>query len=450
MDGAMTQEELQEAVRQQTPESGALWQASQDIVPGGLLSVARKFKPYPFYTARGDGPYIWDVDGNRYIDCCTAYGVLLLGHRPPLVLEAIQAQLECGTIYGTPHPLEIEFARQFIECVPCAERMLLCNSGTEATMQAIRVMRAYSGKDKLAKFEGAYHGWHDYASWSVFADPEGMGPADRPNPVPASAGIPAAVQDTLLMLPYNESAFDLIEEHASELAGVMVEPVFGGGTIPMAREFLHKLREVTQRLGILLLFDEVITGFRLALGGAQEFYGVTADLATYGKVIGGGLPVGAVGCSREVMESVIHADFSISIAGTFSGNPLTLAAGSAVLKYLRENPQFYPEMSAKGERLRDGFNAFAASQGWPAFMTGVGSMFQIHLKDAPITAPRDMIGRLEDPLGDLQLYLRLNGLFIPWLHLAFISAAHSDEDLEEVLRIHQVSVEACLAAYDVI
>lgn len=445
----MDQETLAEALRQQTPKSGNLWQESQDVVPGGLLSLARKFKPYPFYTERGEGPYIWDVDGNRYVDCCMSYGVLLLGHRPPVVLEALRGQWERGTTYGTPHPLEIEFARQFIECVPCAERMLLCNSGTEATMQAIRVMRAFTGKDKVAKFEGAYHGWHDYASWSIYAHAGQMGPAERPHAVPESAGIPAAIEDTILMLPYNESAFDLIEEHASELAGVMIEPVFGGGTIPATKEFLQKLREVTKRAGILLLFDEVITGFRLALGGAQEFYGVLPDLATYGKIIGGGLPVGAVGCSTEMMETVIKGDMSISVAGTFSGNPLTLAAGAAVITHLRENPQIYAELSAKGDRLRNGFNDWAQSNGLPASMTGVGSMFQLHLKDSPIEAPRDMVGRLDEPLADLQLYLRLNGVFIPWLHLAFLSAAHSGDDVEEVLRVHKVSVEACLAAHGI-
>jgi glutamate-1-semialdehyde 2,1-aminomutase len=230
----------------------------------------------------------------------------------------------------------------------------------------------------------------------------------------------------------------------------MIEPVFGTGTIPTSKEFLQKLRKVTQRVGVPLLFDEVITGFRLALGGAQEYYGVTPDLATYGKIIGGGLPVGAVGCSVEMMETVLKADMSIDIAGTFSGNPLTLAVGNAVLSYLKENPQVYKELSDKGDRLRNGFNQFAREKGWPAFMTGAGSMFQIHLKESPITKPRDLLGRLDAPLSDLQLYLRLNGVFIPWLHLAFLSVAHGDEDVEEVLGIHQVAVESCLAAHDVI
>lgn len=450
MDQPKTQDELVQALIEQTPKSGELWESSQDIVPGGLLSFARKFKPYPFYTQRGQGPYIWDVDENRYIDCCMSYGVLLLGHRPQVVLDALKEQEQRGTVYGTPHPLEIQFAKRFIECVPCAERMLLCNSGTEATMQGIRIMRSFTGKDKIAKFEGGYHGWHDYAMWNIGVEAETMGPADRPNLVPMSAGMPKVIEDTLLLLPVNDSAFTLIEENADELAGVMIEPVFGTGTIPMTKEFLQKLREVTKRVGVPLLFDEVITGFRLALGGAQEFYGVEPDIATYGKIIGGGLPIGAVGCSTEYMQKVLSADLSMSVAGTFSGNPLTLAAGHALLGYLMENGHIYDELIEKGDRLRNGFNDFAKSKGMPATMTGVASLFQTHLKEAPIEVPRDTLDQHNDSLSDLQLYLRLNGVFIPWLHLAFLSAAHSEEDVEQVLRVHQVSVEASLKAYGVI
>jgi glutamate-1-semialdehyde 2,1-aminomutase len=345
--------------------------------------------------------------------------------------------------------LEISYSQQLIDCIPCAERILLCNSGTEATMQAIRIMRAFSGKDKVAKFEGGYHGWHDYASWSINIHEDAMGPADRPNPVPESAGIPEAIKDTIMVLPFNESAFDLIEENAEDLAGVMIEPVFGGGNIPATQGFLKKLRKVTGRAGVLLMFDEVITGFRLALGGAQEYYGVLPDLATYGKIIGGGLPAGAVGCSKEMMEAVIQADMSIAVAGTFSGNPMTLAAGKAVVKHLKENPQIFTGLEANGEILRGGFNGWAQSKGIPASMTGAGSMFQIHLKDSPVAKPRDLLGRLDGPLGDLQLHLRLNGVFIPWLHLAFISAAHTEQDVEQVLHVHQASVEACLTAHNV-
>lgn len=430
---------------ERTPKSGKLWREAQDVIPGGLLSVARKFKPYPFFTDRSQGAYTWDVDGNRYIDCCMNYGTQLLGHLPGLVVEAVQEQLKRGTVYGTPHPLEIQYAEKFLECVPCAERMLLCNSGTEATMQGVRIMRAYTGRDKIGKFEGGYHGWHDYAMWCVYIDPATMGPIERPNLVPSSAGIPGPVAETMLALPFDESAFDLIEEHASELAGVMIEPVVGTGAIPMTKSFLQGLREVTQKHGILLMFDEVKTGFRLALGGAQEFYGVIPDVATYGKIAGGGLPIGAVGCPKEIADAVTKYEFSISVAGTFSGNPLTLAAGNAMLGYLMENPQIYADLARKGERLRNGFNEYAKEKGLPACITGVGSFFQSHLTKGPVNTPRDMLSQPMDAIYDLQLFLRLGGVFVPWFHDAFLSTAHSDEDVEDVLRVHKESVEATLA-----
>ena len=448
MEQPKNREELLQELRDRTPKSGKMWQDAQDFVPGGLLSVSRKFEPYPFYTHRGEGSYIWDVDENRYIDCSTAYGVLLLGHRPAVVTRAVLEQEQRGILFCTPHPLEIAYAERFIDCVPCAERMLLCNSGTEATMQGARIMRAFTGRKKIAKFEGGYHGWHDYAMWNVYFDPDKMGPIERPNPMPDTAGIPEEVQETILILPLDEAAFDIIEENASELAGVMIEPVIGVGALPVGKEFLQKLREVTQRHGIPLMFDEVKTGFRMALGGAQEYWGVIPDLATYGKIAGGSMPVGAVGCSIEIMDAVTQDDFSISVAGTFSGNPITLAAGHAMLGYLMENPHIYDELEQKGNRLRGGFNEYMEAKKLPACMTGIGSFFQSHMKTPPIATPRDMLGQYTDALFDMQLFLRLNGVHIAWLHDAFISAAHSDQDVEEVLRAHIVSAEAALELHN--
>lgn len=439
--------ELLKALVDATPKSGAMWRDAQEFVPGGLLSVARKFQPYPFYTHHGEGAYIWDVDENRYIDCSNSYGVLLLGHRPGVVTRAIHEQEQLGTVYGTPHPLEITYAERFISCVPCAEEMLLCNSGTEATMQGVRIMRAYTGKKKIGKFEGGYHGWHDYAMWNVNMHPDEMGPIERPNAIADSAGIPEEIQGTMLILPLEEAAFDLIEENASELAGVMIEPVIGIGALPVGKEFLQKLRNVTQRLGIPLMFDEVKTGFRLALGGAQEYWGVIPDLATYGKIIGGGMPIGAVGCSKKMMEAVTQYDFSISVAGTFSGNPMTLAAGYAQIGYLMENKHIYNELERKGKRIRDGFNDYMRSKNLPASMTGVSSFFQSHMKPLPIKTPRDMIGQHSDALYDMQLFLRYNRVHVAWFHDAFLSTAHSDQDIEDILHAHQVSAEASLAMH---
>jgi len=438
----MTSDEMLQELANRTPKSGKLWEASQDLVPGGLLSQARRFKPYPGYAYRAEGQDISDIYGNRYIDCTMSFGVHLLGHCPPPVVDAMRNQVERGTSFGAPHPHEIEFTKRFVECVPCAKMAMLCNTGTEATLIGIRLMRASRGKGKIAKFEGTYHGWHDYAQWSVYIDPNNMGPEDAPKQVAASGGIPDAVRDTVMMLPLTEKAFDMIEEHADELAGVMIEPVFGGGTIPVSEAYLAKLREVTERTGVLLMFDEVITGFRIALGGAQERFGVLPDLATYGKTIGGGAPIGAVAVSESLMEQVDQAEEQVSSAGTFSGNPFTMAAGAATLKYLMENRHVYEDMDAKGDRLRGGFNEWAKSKGYACCMTGIGSMFQIHLKEGPILKPRDALNQDPDMASDLQLHLRLGKIYIPWFHLAFISPAHTDADIDEILRVLKDSVTA--------
>ncbi|MCF8070568.1 MAG: aspartate aminotransferase family protein [Desulfobacterales bacterium] len=440
----MTNDEMLKELANRTPKSGELWKKAQDLVPGGLLSQARKFKPYPFYADHAEGAYIWDIDNNRYIDCTMSFGVHVLGHCPPTVVDAMVDQAKRGTSYGTPHKHEIEFTKRFVDCVPCAEMAMLCNSGTEATMIGIRMMRASTKKPLIAKFEGTYHGWHDYAQWSVYVDPEQMGPEDKPNQVACSGGIPDAVKGTVLMLPFNEKAFEMIEEHADQLAGVMIEPVLGGGAFPAGKEFLEKLREVTERTGVLLMFDEVITGFRIALGGGQEKFGVMPDLATYGKIIGGGAPIGAVAVSQKLMDDMAEAEELVSSAGTFSGNPFTLAAGAETLKYLMENKNVYADMDAKGDRLRNGFNDWAKSKGYEFCLTGMGSMFQLHQKAAPISRPRQALNQDSDIMGDLQLHLRMNKVYIPWFHLAFFSVAHTDKDLETVLSVLKDSVEAIM------
>ena len=441
---ARTKEALLQELRDRTPKSGAYWEQSKDLVPGGLMSGARKMEPYPVYVERGKGAYIWDIDGNRYIDCAMSFGVHVLGHGPAAVLKALHEQAELGMSYGVPHTREVEFTKRLIECVPCAELAMVCNTGTESTLLAWRLMRAAGKKPKIAKFEGCYHGWHDYAQWSVFVDPKTMGPEDRPHMSPGSAGIPDGAKSTVLVLPFNENAFRLIEEHAHELAGVAIEPVLGGGMLTVDKAFLQKLRQVTQKVGVLLHFDEVITGFRLALGGCQELTGVLPDVATYGKIIGGGLPIGAVACSKEMVAIAQKTDDGFSAAGTFSGNPLTLSTGAAMLKYLQENRGIYDDMMAKGEFLRNGFNEWTASKGYPFCMTGIGSMFQIHAKaDLPLV-PRDLLGQDADALGELQLHFRLNNILLPWMHLAFFSAAHNQADLEEMLRAFRASVEGVM------
>jgi len=442
---AKDKEAILQELRDRTPKSGEYWGHSKDLVPGGLISGARKMEPYPVYVERGKGAYTWDIDGNRYIDCVMSFGVHVLGHGPEAVLKALHEQCELGMSYGMPHTREVEFTERLIECVPCAELAMVCNTGTESTMLAWRLMRAATNKPVIAKFEGCYHGWHDYAQWSVVADPQTMGPEDCPNMSPGSAGIPNGAKNTVLVLPFNDSAFQMIEAHAHELAGVAIEPVLGGGMLTVDKAFLDKLRDVTRKAGVLLHFDEVITGFRLALGGCQELTGVLPDVATYGKIIGGGLPIGAIACSKDMVAIAQKTDDGFSAAGTFSGNPLTLATGAATLKYLQDNSDIYPDMMAKGDYLRNGFNEWCASQGYPFCMTGIGSMFQIHAKADLPRLPRDLIGQDEDALAEMQLHFRLNKVLIPWMHLAFFSAAHTRENLEEMLQAFKTSVAGVMA-----
>ena len=439
-----TEEILQELAKR-TPESGKYWEKSKDLVPGGLMSGARTMKPYPVYIDRAKGQHIWDIDGNRYLDCICSFGVHLLGHGSEPVLNALHEQADKGLSFSAPHSQEVEFTKRFIDAVPCAEMAMLNNTGTEAVLLTWRLMRAATGKQKIAKFEGCYHGWHDFAQWSVAVDPDNMGPADRPNATPGSAGLPDSTKENILILPMNESAFDLIEEHADELAGVAIEPIIGGGMLPVDTAFLKKLRDVTKKHNILLHFDEVITGFRVALGGCQELTGVLPDIATYGKICGGGLPIGAIGCSKELVEIAQQTDDGFSAAGTFSGNPLTLATGAATLQYLKDNRHIYDDMMAKGTVLRDGFNNYCKEKGYPFCMTGIGSLFQIHAKAELPKVPRDMDGQDGDALSALQLQFRLNNILLPWMHLAFFGASHTQDDLDEMLRVFKASVDAVMA-----
>jgi glutamate-1-semialdehyde 2,1-aminomutase len=444
MDRTERIEQLQQVIRDQTPRSGEVFRRAEVVYPFGEISAARGFDPWPFYATQGEGAYIWDMDGNKYLDCCMCYGVLLLGHRPPMVIEALQKQLEKPTHYGCPHPEEVAYGEKFVECVPGADMLVLCNTGNEAIHKSVSIVRAFTGKDRIAKFEGGFHGSNEYSMWSIVPDPDRMGSIDRPNPVSHAAGMTKSQEDNILILPFGEeSAFDLIEEHADELAVVMIEPVVGPGTLTVGGEYLQLLREVTEKNDVLLLFDEVITGFRLALGGGQEYFGVLPDLAAFGKAMGGGMPIGGIGIKREILEKTLTLDPPLSVAGTFSGNAMSLAAGNAMIDYLMANPQIYPELEAKGDYLRKSFNDFAQSKNYPATMTGVGCMWEVNLAPPPVLKPRDRLKEDQEALTEFALRLRLEGVFLPApLHLAFVSPAHSDDDVEEILRALYAAADA--------
>lgn len=349
-----------------------LFQRARHLMPGGVNSPVRAFKSVggePFFTARADGACLWDVEGTRYIDYVGSWGPMIVGHNHPAVREAVVRAAEDGLSFGTPCAAEVTMAETISRLVPSMEMVRMVNSGTEATMSAIRLARGATGRSKIVKFEGCYHGHGD--SFLVKA-----GSGALTFGVPTSPGVPKANADLTLTLPYNDidAAKALFAEHGQDVAGLIIEPVAGNmNCIPPNDGYLQELRELCTQSGTLLIFDEVMTGFRVALGGAQAHYGVTPDLTTFGKIIGGGMPVGAYGGRRDLMEQVAPAG-PIYQAGTLSGNPVAMAAGLAMLDLIQA-PAFHDQLAARTRQLTDGLQA-AADDAGVAFSTNrAGGMF---------------------------------------------------------------------------
>jgi glutamate-1-semialdehyde 2,1-aminomutase len=430
-----------------SPKSLSIWQQNRTVMPAGVGSLFRLADPFPMVVKRAKGARIWDADGNEYLDFMLGFSTMILGNAPDEVQEAIMEALPRGTSYGQCHEHEYEFAKLFCDMLPGVDKVTFCNSGTEATMYAIRLARAATGRPLIAKFEGGYHGTHDLLAVS-FGRPgptaDQFGPIEDPAAIPESPGLAEGAWKDTIVLPFNHpAAFDKIRRFASRLAAVIIEPVQGAaGTIPADREFLVELRRITRQIGAFLIFDEVITGFRLAPGGAQEYYGVIPDVSTFGKVAGGGLPFGAVGGTTEAMRLMEYdtEPGSILMAGTFNGNPMVTAAGTAVLRRLSGEPSLYKRLNAMGDRFRAEINRFAQAEDFPAIATGVGSMFWMHATHGPVNSVRDVRQGNRYAAPGLRLLYRKNGLHISPNH-GFMCTAHTAEDITQLIETHKAAMQ---------
>ena len=445
---AKTKVSIEEQFRRAHPRSEALFRRAKAAIAGGLTHDIRYLRPFPIYVDRAGGSRKWDVDGHELIDYWVGHGALFLGHANPTVQQAVGSQLGRGTHYGACHELEVRWAEAVLKLMPRAERVRFVGSGTEATLLAIRLARAATGKDKIVKFEGHFHGWHDYAVAGV------RPPFDRP----ISAGVPQGVLAGLLICPPNDwDAFVALTSGRDDIAGVILEPGGGSsGTIPTDRGFLARLREFTRAQGMVLIFDEVITGFRFAPGGAQQRYEIYADLTTLAKILAGGLPGGAVVGGAVIMDQLAFRDDSVwnredrvAHAGTFNANPLSAAAGIATLEQLADG-QAQAKADRAGEILRAGIAEVIETLGVDAHVYGESSIVNLFL--GPGRHGLD-VGRPDSRLDhrllmghpNLEAYhmlrcaLILHGVDLPLFH-GWISAAHSDEDLEKTIRAFEAAV----------
>lgn len=423
--------------------SAALYASTRKVVPGGVGSNDRGLvHPHPIYVTHGAGSRIWDVDGNEYIDYLLAYGPLVLGHAHPALVEAVRAQLGAGSAFGIPHRLELEVGELLADLIPSVEMVRFGQTGTEAVLTAMRLARAATGRRLIVKFEGQYHGWLDQVAVSYAPAEDDAGPAEHPRATPMSEGQPASTYEDTIIAQWNDSeALERVfAERGHEIAAVLTEPIMCNfGVVEPAPGYLRRLRELCDRSGAVLVFDEIQTGFRVHLGGVQARYGVTPDLTCLGKALSGGFPVSAVGGKREIMELI--ADRRVFHAGTYNSNPLCLAAIPAVVSVLSE-PGAYEQMEALSLRLREGLAELLAPIG--GYVQGTSTMFGVGFGAGPGSNMRELWGNDQDAVFALKRELRIRGVYTKPTprDIWYVSTAHSEADISQTLERAELAVTA--------
>ena len=427
-----------------TKKSKQLFEEAKKYIPGGVNSPVRAFKSVggdPLFITNGKGSKFYDADGNEYIDYIGSWGPHLFGHNPPFIKNALLTAIENGTSFGAPTELEIKMAELIVELVPSVEMVRMVNSGTEATMSAIRAARGYTGKEKFIKFEGCYHGHAD-----CFLIKAGSGALTLG--VPTSPGVTTGNAADTLVADYNniESVKNLLKTNKGAIAAVIIEPIAGNmGVIPSKINFLMELRSLCDKEKIVLIFDEVMTGFRVAAGGAQKVLGVTPDLSTFGKIIGGGLPVGAFGGKEEIMNMIAPVG-PVYQAGTLSGNPLAMAAGVAALSHIKKHPELYDELEINSSYLENGFKENLKSIGKNYAMNRVGSMMCMFFTEEPVEDFNSAVKSDTELYGKYYHQMLQRGIYLApaQFEALFVSTSHSSEDLDKTIKAHRESLTALL------
>jgi glutamate-1-semialdehyde 2,1-aminomutase len=422
-------------------KSEQLFETAKKYIPGGVNSPVRAFKSVggnPVFMKSGSGSKMIDIDGNEYIDYIGSWGPHLFGHNPRFIIDALQNAIKNGTSFGAPTEIEVRMAQLISELVPSVEMVRMVNSGTEATMSAIRTARGYTGKEKIIKFEGCYHGHGDF-----FLIKAGSGALTFG--VPTSPGVTKGNAADTLVADFNNinSVKNLVQQNKNEIAAVIIEPVVGNmGTVPPAKEFIKELREICSNEKIVLIFDEVMTGFRVSKGGAQELLGIKPDLTTFGKIIGGGLPVGAYGGKKEIMEMVSPSG-PVYQAGTLSGNPLAMSAGYAALTYIKGNPNIYKQLNESAAYLENGIIEGCKSANKNFQVNRVGSMMTLFFTEEPVTDYNSAV-KSDTKLYGKYFHEMLNrGIYLPpaQFEAMFVSTEHTKEDLDKTINASNEAIK---------